>query len=117
MVLAELSRRRVPVTGAAQILVNAVFVRTTHADAAALRGISGVTRIQYLPPVKPALTTALNLTNVAAAWNAVGSSLNAGTGIRIGIIDTGIDQNHPGFQDTSLVPPSGAAGPLVASVA
>src|SRR5207249_140361 len=39
MVLAEVNRRKVPVTGAAQILVNAVFVRTTHADAAALRGI------------------------------------------------------------------------------
>lgn len=107
VVLAELNRRKVAVTGAAQVLVNAVFVRTTHSGAAALRGIPGVTRIQYLPPVKPDLTTALNLTNVAAAWSAVGGDVNAGAGIRIGIIDTGIDQNHPGFLDTNLAPPQG----------
>src|SRR5258708_31172086 len=38
-VLAELKRRNVPVTGAGQILVNAVFVTASRETAAELRGI------------------------------------------------------------------------------
>src|SRR5207248_693905 len=59
------------------------------------------------PPVTRDLNAAVNLVNAPAAWSAVGGTSNAGAGIRIGIIDTGIDQNHPGFQDSSLTPPAG----------
>ncbi len=106
-ILPELSRRHVAVSGAAQILVNAVFVTTDRATALALRAIPGVARVQYLPPVKRDLTTATGLINLPAAYTAVGGASNAGAGIKIGIIDTGIDQNHPGFQDSSLKPPAG----------
>ena len=106
-VIAELGRRKVRVTSSAQILVNAVFVRVAPQDAAALKTIPGVKWIQYLPPAKPMLNAALDLVGVPAAWAAIGGSSNAGAGIRIGIIDTGIDQNHPGFQDSTLKPPAG----------
>ena len=36
-----------------------------------------------------------------------GGVSSAGAGIKIGIIDSGIDQNHPGFQDSTLTPPNG----------
>ncbi|HWC96827.1 MAG TPA: S8 family serine peptidase [Candidatus Sulfopaludibacter sp.] len=104
-VMAELKRRRIPITYASQILVNALFVNTTPATAAQLASIPGVAHVQYLPPVKRDLNTALNLENVSAAWSAVGGAANAGAGVKIGIIDTGIDQNHPGFQ-ASLKPPA-----------
>ncbi len=106
-VLAELARRKVPVRSSTQILVNAVFVRATRETAAQLKDIPGVVYVQYLPPVKRDLNTALSLENVQVAWNAVGGASNAGAGIKIGVIDSGIDQNHPGFQDSSLTPPSG----------
>jgi uncharacterized protein (TIGR03437 family) len=107
-VLAELARRKVKVAGTAQTLLNAVFVRTDCETAGELRKIPGVVYVQYLPPVQRDLNTALNLENVTAAWSAIpGGASNAGAGIKIGIIDTGIDQNHPGFQDSSLGPPPG----------
>jgi uncharacterized protein (TIGR03437 family) len=106
-VLAELRRRHVAVSGAAQILVNAVFVTTDQATALALRTIPGVSRVQRLPPVHRDLNAATGLINLPAAYTAVGGASNAGAGIKIGIIDTGIDQNHPGFQDSSLTPPAG----------
>jgi uncharacterized protein (TIGR03437 family) len=106
-VLAELRRRKVPVSGTAQILNNAIFVRTDRATALALGAIPGVARVQYLPPVKRDLNAATGLINVAGAYTAAGGASNAGAGIKIGIIDTGIDQNHPGFQDPSLKPPAG----------
>ena len=106
-VLAELQRRKIPVNYASQLLVNAIFVNAEDSVAAQLRDIPGVAHVQFLPPVKRDLNTALDLENVPAAWNAVGGAANAGAGIKIGIIDSGIDQNHPGFQSTSLKPPAG----------
>jgi minor extracellular serine protease Vpr len=106
-VLAELARRKVRVRSSTQVLVNAVFVSATRETAAQLKDIPGVVYVQYLPPVKRDLNTALSLENVQAAWSAVGGASNAGAGIKIGIIDSGIDQNHPGFQDSSLTPPPG----------
>ena len=90
-----------------QILVNAMFVRVAPEQAAALKNIPGVKWIQYLPPSKPALNAAVDLVGVPAAWSAIGGSANAGAGVKIGIIDTGIDQNHPGFKDTGFTPPAG----------
>jgi uncharacterized protein (TIGR03437 family) len=106
-VLAELARRKVRVASTSQILVNAVFVRIAPQDSDALKNIPGVKWIQYLPPVKPLLNTAVGLVGVPDAWKAIGGSANAGAGVRIGIIDTGIDQNHPGFRDDGFTPPSG----------
>ena len=44
--------------------------------------------------------------NAPAAWSLVGGQSKAGAGIKIGILDTGIDQNHPAFQDSSLAFPN-----------
>lgn len=106
-VLAELKKRKVEVEWAGQILANVIYVRTTPEVADQLTHISGVARVMYLPPLKLDLNTALNLMNIPQAQNALGGAANAGAGIKIGIIDTGIDQNHPGFQDSSLKPPAG----------
>src|SRR5450631_2955319 len=107
LVLAELATRKVRVTATSQILVNAIFVRVAPENAAALKSIPGVKWIQYQPPSKPMLNAAVNLVGVPAAWGTVGGSTNAGAGVKIGIIDTGIDQNHPGFRDTGFTAPAG----------
>ena len=106
-VLDDLARRNVAVAGTSQILLNAIFVTTDHATAVQLRSIPGVTRVVYMPPLKPDLDTATALVNASAAWTAVGGVSTAGAGIKIGIIDSGIDQTHAAFQDSSLTPPSG----------
>jgi minor extracellular serine protease Vpr len=45
--------------------------------------------------------------NAPAAWAALGGIDNAGAGMKIGIIDTGIDQNHPALSDPTLPIPTG----------
>ncbi len=52
------------------------------------------------------LDRAVVVDKVVDAWTLVGVD-RAGLGIKIGIIDTGIDNHHPGFQDASLPFPAG----------
>ena len=99
--------RGIPVTGSAHVLVNAVFVRAAGQKPAQLQQLPGVIRVQYLPPIKRELNRAIDLVNARAAWAAVGGVQNAGLGVRIGILDSGIDNTHPAFQDDSLPIPSG----------
>jgi uncharacterized protein (TIGR03437 family) len=106
-VVAELQRRKIAVTGTTQVLVNAVMVAARPENVAGLRQIPGVKYVLPAPLAKPALDRAVALMNVPAAWSALGGASQAGAGVKIGIIDSGIDQNHPGFQDASLTPPAG----------
>jgi subtilisin family serine protease len=48
-----------------------------------------------------------NLINAPAVWSALGGQSNAGAGVKIGIIDTGIDQTHPFLTDNTLAVPAG----------
>ncbi|HWQ57357.1 MAG TPA: S8 family serine peptidase [Bryobacteraceae bacterium] len=106
-VSAELARRNVRVTGSVQLLLNAVFVRATRQQAEALSGLPGVLRVAYLPPIHMNMNTAVDVVNATAAWNAAGGVENAGAGVKIAIIDSGIDHTHPAFQDSGLQAPSG----------
>ena len=103
----ELRRRKFHVTGATQMLVNAVYVVADPARLAELRSLPGVRRVAFLPPVRLSLDHAEQIVNTQGGWNLLGGMSNAGTGIKIAIIDTGIDQTHPGFQDSTLTPPAG----------
>ena len=103
----ELERRGIPVTATSHVLVNAVFVRTRADRVEELRRLPGVRRVEYLPPLRRHLNRALDLSNARAAWNRIGGFANAGAGVKIGIVDSGIDQEHPALQDDSLRPPPG----------
>ena len=106
--LGELARRKIRVSGSAQTLLNAVFVRVRRERAADLRSLAGVKRVVRLPRLKRNLNDAVSLVNAPAAWSALsGGMANAGAGVKIAIIDSGIDNTHPAFQDASLQPPPG----------
>jgi minor extracellular serine protease Vpr len=103
----ELERRGIQVTATSHILVNAIFVRTSADRVEELRRLPGVRRVEYLPPIRLHLNRALDLSNARAAWNRIGGFANAGAGVKIGIIDSGIDHQHPALLDDSLRPPPG----------
>ncbi len=103
----ELASRSLTVTGEADTLLNAVFVAAPKDSAAQLAAIPGVAAVIPLRYYKLNLNRAVTLVDAAGAWNALGGVTNAGLGVKIAILDTGIDQTHPAFQDPSLVPPAG----------
>ena len=108
-VLGELASRNIAVTGRVSTLLNAIFVIAPASRVAELQTIPGVAAVRPMRHFKMLLNRAVSLMNGPAAWAlpAIGGLGNAGKGMKIGIIDTGIDQTHPAFQDASLPMPTG----------
>lgn len=102
-----LEDRQFSVTGVSSLLLNAVFVATSPDRVAELESLPGVAGVVRLRKYKRSLNKALPLLGADLAWPAVGGFPNAGKGIRIGIIDTGVDQTHPSLQDNTLQAPPG----------
>jgi uncharacterized protein (TIGR03437 family) len=103
----ELARRGVPVISSVSEVLNAVFVSAPPERVAELAAIPGVLGVRPMRVMHMELNKATQLMNAPTAWNLVGGQSKAGAGIKIGILDTGIDQNHPAMQDSSLAFPSG----------
>ena len=106
-VRAELSRRRIESTGSVTALLNAVFVVAPADSVADLKSIPGVKSVMPVRTYRRKLNRATALVNAPAAWSALGGVDTAGAGVKIAILDTGIDQQHPAFQDPSLAMPAG----------
>ena len=87
-------------------VANAMFVKTDAAGAAQMAALPGVKRVLPERTFHMVLDRAVMIHKVADAWNRVGID-SAGAGVKIGIIDSGIDVSHPGFQDDSLPAPDG----------
>jgi minor extracellular serine protease Vpr len=99
--------RKVAVTGSSDTVLNAVFVHALPGQLADLQALPGVKAVIRMRTATPSLNRAAALMNAPAAWTALGGQGSAGAGMKIGIIDSGIDQTHPVFQDSSLKAPAG----------
>jgi minor extracellular serine protease Vpr len=90
------------VTGEYDISLNAVAVQLNGTSLGTIASAPMVKKAQYEGLYHPQSTAAdpdLPLINAFAAWSAVGGPANAGAGVEVGVIDTGIDLTHPCFND------------------
>ena len=106
LVRAQVEAAEAQVVRTLDTVVNAFIVNIPDAKAANLASIPGVLRVHPVRKFKLSLDHALPLHHVPEAWQQVGIG-NAGAGMKIAMIDTGIDVQHPGFQDPSLTVPAG----------
>lgn len=102
-----LESRKFTITGSVSTLANAIFVAAPKNRLDELKALPGVKGVVRLRVRKANLNTATQLVNAQAAWNVLGGVQNGGKGMRIAILDTGIDNTHPAFQDSSLQAPAG----------
>ncbi|MGA3028691.1 MAG: S8 family serine peptidase [Bryobacteraceae bacterium] len=105
----QLAERRFQVIGSVSTVLNAVFVAATPDRVAELRALPGVVGVARARHFHRSLNRATQLVNATVAWTAPINGLsntNAGAGIKIAILDTGIDQTNPAFQDPSLPTPA-----------
>ena len=84
------------------ISLNAVSVSLNGATLAQLRAAPMVVAAELQGVFRPLAhdDPDLSLVHAAEAWANAGGEANAGEGVKVAIIDSGIDVNHPCFDDT-----------------
>jgi minor extracellular serine protease Vpr len=97
------------VTGEFDISLNAVAVQLNGASLGTIASAPMVKKAQYEGIYHPLDNNDPDLALIHAidAWAAVGGPANAGKGVKVGVIDTGIDQTHPCFAPAGYSYPSG----------
>lgn len=88
-----------------QRVLNGVALRVSPTAVATLRSIGSVRKVSVLAPEFPTNSTSVPFLGTPQVWeNTLGLSSGAtGTGIKIGIIDTGIDYQHAHFGGTGAL--------------
>src|SRR6266487_2441385 len=95
------------VTSEYDISLNAVAVQLNGTPLATIAAAPMVQSAEYNALYHPNLSQSHFIVNADPAWAAAGGRSAAGAGIKIGDIDTGIDQNHPFFDPTGFSYPAG----------
>src|SRR5438128_5195536 len=95
------------VTSQYDISLNAVAVQLNGTSRDTIAGAPMVQQVEYNALYHPDLSESYKIINAAGACTAAGGRSNAGAGIKIGDIDTGIDETHPFFDPSGFTYPSG----------
>lgn len=98
------------VTGNFDVSLNAVSVKLNGASLATLRTAPQVARAEYEGLYYPTADDPdLGIIDAMQAWsrNGSGGAAGAGRGIKVAIVDSGIDQTHPCFDDAGYTRQSG----------
>jgi minor extracellular serine protease Vpr len=95
------------VVGSVRHVLNAIFIRATREQVSNIERLGGVERVVRNSRFKMLLNRAGEIVRAPQAWDALGGIDNAGAGLRIGIIDSGIETTHPALVDDSLTTPPG----------
>lgn len=88
-------------------LANAVSIEAAPGDIAAIAAIPGVKRVELVKECFATTSASVPLINSPTMWDRVGGPSNAGQGMRIAILDTGIDITNPLFSDAGYTAPDG----------
>ena len=95
------------VTGEYDVSLNAVAVQLNGTSLATIAAAPMVQSAEYNVLYHPTLSESYKIINASDAWTAAGGRATAGAGIKIGDIDSGIDNTHPFFDPTGFTYPTG----------
>jgi minor extracellular serine protease Vpr len=93
---------RARVTGEYDVSLNAVAVQLNGTPLATIAAAPMVQSAEYNVLYHPNLSESHFIISADAAWTAAGGRDMAGADVKIGIIDTGIDDTHPFFDPTGF---------------
>jgi minor extracellular serine protease Vpr len=95
------------VTSEYDISLNAMAVQLNGTPLATIAAAPMVQSAEYNALYYPNLSQSYHIINAPGAWTEAGGRAMAGAGIKIGDIDTGIDNTHPFFDPTGFSYPAG----------
>src|SRR5438094_1021473 len=98
---------RARITSEYDVSLNAVAVELNGTPLQTIAAAPMVERAEYNALYHPTLSESYKIINAMDAWNAAGGRSVAGAGIKIGDIDSGIDETHPFFDPTGFTYPAG----------
>lgn len=90
-----------------QVVYNGVAVELNGADPAVITAGPNVAAVAPARTFQPTMNVSGGVINAQALWSQVGGTNRAGAGIKVGIIDSGIDSRHPFLTDPNLAMPRG----------
>ena len=105
--LRELEQRRAHVQEATSATLDTLIVDVDDRDLYAIATLPSTKRIYRSLEYRPASATVDAAQSVTQAWEKIGGWEKAGEGVRIAILDTGIDSTHPAFQMRAASAPEG----------
>jgi len=88
-------------------LANIVSAEISERDLGRISTLPGVQAVEVAEQYTATLDKSVPLINAPAMWNALGGAQVAGQGIKIAIVDSGIDITNPLFDDAGFTAPSG----------
>lgn len=88
-----------------QVVANAVSVEVPLADVAQIASLPGVKRVELAKQYRATLDSSVPLIGAPSLWERSGESPIGGQGIKIAIVDTGIDISNPLFFDSGFIAP------------
>src|SRR6266704_3536434 len=92
---------RAQVTGEFDLALNAVAVRLNGEALSTLTAAPMVRRVEYQGVYYPMIADPdLSIISAVNAWNRAGGAPSAGEGVKVAVVDSGIDVAHPCFDDT-----------------
>lgn len=106
-VRALMSGQGIRVSASVTTVANALIVEMEPSQTVAALSIPGVRAIEPVEMLHLYLDRAAALSQVPQAYETIGGSDNAGAGVKIAILDTGIDVSHPAFSGESMRAPDG----------
>ncbi len=87
--------------------LNAVAVKLNGNAIGKLSANSDILAVEYNALYQPDMSESLKIINAAGAWTAAGGRADAGKGVKVGIIDSGVDYRHPFFDPAGFSYPTG----------
>jgi subtilisin family serine protease len=89
------------------VTFNGLGLKLNGATLKQIQGGPGAVAANASATYHKAMSASHGVIHTAALWNALGGQPNAGAGIKVGVIDSGIDQNHPFLSDAGMTAPAG----------
>jgi uncharacterized protein (TIGR03437 family) len=103
---ARLRQRGAIVNTQTETILNALMIEAVDDDLVWLRAQPDVKAAEYALEMRPALDAATTLIGAPQIWNRIGGSSQTGRGIKVAMVDSGIDITNPMFADTGFTAPA-----------
>src|SRR5262249_2379639 len=88
-------------------LANAVAIQAPPSAIRLISSLPGIKKVELSKRCHAMLDKSVPLIGAPAVWSMVGGGASAGRGIKIAILDTGIDTSNPLFADSGFTAPAG----------